>query len=190
VAAGGIQAHAAGTVEGEAVGAGDRHLQVQQGAGGGLETVVGSQGQGQAAVGTAENDRGGRVRQGQAGVQGQGARRAAAIAVGIQMQHLRQTVERAIKGDAPGRPAAAEAHLSEQSGAAVATGEIEFSACRLGRQCIVLPVGGAVPGGAQTVGTTVPDDGGGGTGRQAAEVESSAEAAGVDAHRRTGNKAG
>ncbi len=190
VAAGGIQPHAAGAVEAEAVDARDRDLQVQQGTGRGFETIVGSQSQGQASVGTAENDLGRGVHEGQAGVQGQGARKNAATAVGIHMKNLRQPVERPVKGDAPGRPIAAQAHLAEQGGAAVATGEVQFGTRRLGRQCIALPVGSTVPRGTQSAGAAIPDTGGSRAGGQATEPQARTEAAGADADRRAEGKAG
>lgn len=163
---------------------------MQQGTVRGLEAVGGPQGQGQATVGTAKNDLAGRVRQGQAGVQGEGAGNAAAAAIGIHLQQVRQAIKRAVKGDATGRPIAAEAHLRQKGAAAVATGEEQVGTCRLGRQCIALPVGGAVPGRAQATGAAVPDDRGCRAGGQAAKKQAGTEAARADADRRAAGKAG
>ncbi len=157
VAAGDVQPHAAGAVEGEAVGARDGHLQVQQGTGRGFEAVVGPQGQGQATIGAAKNHMAGGVRQGQATVQGQGARDAAATAIGIHVKHLRQATERSVKTDAAGRAIAAQAHLRQQGAAAIAAVKAQIGARRLGRQQVTLPVGGAVPGGAEPADATIPD---------------------------------
>jgi hypothetical protein len=158
VAAGAVQSHAAGAVEGEAVGTRDGHLQVQQGTGRAFEAVGGPQGQGQATIGAAKNHLAGGVRQGQATVQGQGARDAAATAIGIHLQQVRQATERPVKGDAAGRAIAAQAHLRQQGGTAIAAVKTQVGARRLGRQQVALPVGGGVPGGAETADATVPDD--------------------------------
>lgn len=176
VAVAGVQTHRAGTVERQALGPRDRHLQVQQGPGRGLEAVVGPQSQGQAAVGTTDHDLGGGVGQGQAVVQRQGARRAAAAAVGIEVKLIRQTVEGAVKGDAASRAVAAEAHLGQQGGAAVAALEKQLDVRRLRRQLIALPVGGTVPGSAQAAGAAIPDHRCGRAGPEAEQGDARAKA--------------
>lgn len=66
-------------------------------------------------------------------MQGQGARRAAAGAVGVDLQKLRQTAQGTVEADATDRPVVAEAHLRQQRTAAVAALEEQVGARPLGR---------------------------------------------------------
>ncbi len=188
VGAGAVQSHRAGAVHRQAVATRDRYLQVQQGPGRGLEAVVGPQGQGQAAVGTAKDDLRAGVGQGQALVQRQGARRAAAAAVGIHLQQGRQAVERSVKGDSTGRAVAAKAHLRQQRGSTVAALEKQLGRRRLCRQLVALPVGGTVPRRAQAAGTAIPDAGR--AGREAEQDEAATETTGLPEPRRRAGERG
>jgi hypothetical protein len=158
VAAGGVQAHVPLTLQGQAERSRQGHLKVQQGTRRGLKAVVGPEGQGQATIATAKNHMAGGVRQAQATVQGQGSRDAAATAIRIHVQQIRQATERSVKRDAASRAIAAQAHLRQQGAAAIAAVKAQVGVRRLRRQQVPLPVGGRVPGGAESAAATVPDD--------------------------------